>query len=231
MIKRIVSVLMAVIMVTPLVKAAGNKDKTVMPADSLSTAAEVFVELPISILDMLNQSSRSDMIEYYNAGRHHQPVVNAMNGFSHLDTLTNDYLKVNITPVSEFSIRMLPRDKKKEPVAVTIYSLGGTNHAYDSHLAFVGADLEPMDEKKFIEAPTLKDFVNLPKDAPLSYDDLKQEIPFPTVKWEANAADTSLSATLTVESFLTQEASDKYKKYIVPTLVYVWDGKKYKLSK
>ena len=76
-------------------------------ADSL-TASDAFVRMPAQTLDILTTSMRLDLLDYYRADSIYR-VPNVMEGLSYLHRpLTRDYVKVQITPVTTLTLRMMP---------------------------------------------------------------------------------------------------------------------------
>lgn len=190
------------------------------------TSSEVFADLPISILDIIDRSRRLDMLDYYAADSIAQ-VPNAMEGLSHLDTVTPSYLKVIITPVTDLAIKVLPG--KKSPIILTAYTIGDKNQAYDTDLRFYDTEFNEIKRDKLIKIATLSEFFSYPDKETRKL--VESLVPFPTIRYEAEPDGTGLSAELTVGQFMSADDYARIKKYLRGKLHYRWTGSKFNLEK
>lgn len=190
------------------------------------TASQVFADLPISVLDMLDRSRRLDMLDYY-AADSIAKVPNAMGGQSYLDKVTGDYLKVNLTPVSTLTIKVLPY--KKGHVIVAAYTVGDNGQAHDTDLRILDAGYRDMKRSRFIRMASLEDFFDCP--------DRKAKelvagiVPFATVRYEPDADGAGMTAELTAGKFIAAEDYERIRQYLRPKLRYRWNGTKFDLEK
>jgi len=204
--------------------AASAKENAEAP-DTLS-ARDLFVNLPLKNLEILDKSTRLDMLDYYDADSIYQ-AENGMEGFSELVKVTPDYLEVKITPVTRLSILMLR--KTKGPEALLLYTVGGKGQAEDTQLTFLGKDLQDLPRDKYIKYPELDDFFVYPdKESKKMVEDA---VPFPTVEFTADPATGNLTAKLTVGEFMDKEMYEKVRKIMKPSLTYFWKGKRYEKEK
>lgn len=218
--KRIRIFLIIVAVVLPLF-ARGEK----APADTL-TASDVFVSMPISVLDLLDRSRRLDMLDYY-AADSIAKVPNAMEGVSFLDKVTPDYLKANLTPVTTIAIKVLP--SKSGDMVMTAYTIGDKDQAYDTDLRFFNSTYQELKRDKYIKIATLDDFFDYPdKDAKKLVAEL---VPFPTVRYEPDPTGTGMTAQLTVGQFMSADDYARIKSFMRPQLHYRWNGSKFNLEK
>lgn len=189
------------------------------------TTRTVFESLQVSPLEILNRNTRLDMLDYWDADSTFR-AKNGMNGLSWIEAGDNDYLKVRLTPVSTFEIRILPG--KKEATVMTIYTVGDSIQASDSEVDFYSQALQKLDKRNFLPIPSLKDFFEIPKGSATSMKEIEQLIPFPTVEYYAEPEGTSLNARLTVGNYMSIDDYNIVKLFLKPHITYVWDGK-YKL--
>lgn len=192
-------------------------------------AAKFFADMPLSTMELINRNRRLDMLDYY-ANDSICEVPNGMEGMSHLISVTPDYLKVSITPVSEMSITVLPLSK--DTVYQTIYTLGSNNQAHDSQINFYTKDYASLPVKKFLKFPVLQDFI-LPKYRKNKYakELVYQTIPFPTISFESEPTTKQLKARLTSSEIIGKMEFKKIEEFVTPELTYIWDGSKYELQK
>ena len=90
----------------PAIAAAPAVVQAAEPADTL-TARYVFENLEIPAIDLLSRSTRLDMAAYHDVGRRYD-ARNELGGISTLDSLTNNYASVTLTPVSSLQLMTLP---------------------------------------------------------------------------------------------------------------------------
>lgn len=220
--KMILTFLIVATLLTPSLK---SREAETSPSDTL-TASRVFTNLPLSVLDLVDKSRRLDMLDYY-AADSIAHVPNAMEGLSYLDTVTPSYLKVILTPVTELGIKVLPG--KKMPVIMTAYTIGDKDQAYDTDLRFFDSGFNELKRDRMIKIATLDDFFNYPDKETKKR--VAALIPFPTVRYEAEADGSGLTAELTIGQFMSAEDYDSVSKYMRPKLYYKWTGTKFNLEK
>lgn len=191
-------------------------------AEGPLTARRVFAEAPLEIIDMIRPTSRLDMLDYYTEADSILTVPDALGGDSRIETMTDDYMRVAVTPVSTLEIKILPH--KKDFIAMTLYTVGGDSIAEDTEVAFYDADLKPLPRDKFLKQPTPMSFFNI-KDAGVTESDLREWIPFRTVAYTTGPGDEPLTATLTVLRALPEEVRTRLGKAALPSRTALWTGK------
>lgn len=204
-------------------KGTQSESKGAQPA---LTAQEAFVNLPLPVLEIINRSSRLDMLDYYAVDSIH-PVPNAMGGLSALVRVTPTYLKVRITPVSTLQIKLLPyRDSQ---IIATSYTVGDSIQAKDSEINFFDTAFNRLDTSRFYQAPEIDDFAGASKQK-ASRDARKalQEIPFLPMELRFFPDKGAMRVYLTADKTLTEEELKKVGNLLSTPLNYIWDGKKFK---
>lgn len=199
------------------------------------SASEVFANIPLEVLDMLRPSTRLDMLDYYSHADSLIVVADALGGKSQLLQVSPDYLKVSVTPISTLEIKILPT--KKDPIVMALYTVSDSMRQpmesslsslrnpiglADTEVKFFDKDLKPLDPKKFLKAPALKDFFNL-KDSGLTEKQLAEKLPFETIAYSSGPGETSLTATFTTLTTLSQEDRDQLTPLLTPSLSTNWN--------
>ena len=207
---------------TPNAFAAENKETK----DSIFTARHVFETIQTSALEILSPSTRLDMLDYWDVDSVYK-ASNVMEGLSWLEKVTPDYLKVRITSVSTFEIKILPDKNKK--IILTIYTVGDDLQAQDSELKFYDEELHLLDTTKHIVMPQVKDFFEIPKGSATKMKEIEDMIPFPTMAFSANPDNDDLEVRLTVEKFINQDDWNIAKLFVKPYVTLHWKKDKYKL--
>ncbi|MDE6007515.1 MAG: DUF3256 family protein [Muribaculaceae bacterium] len=191
------------------------------------TASLAFLKMPATTLELLARPMREDMLAYLEHDSIYQ-VPNALEGLSYFNPpVTDDFLQVQVTPVTKFTIRMLPG--KKTPVVATAYTVGDSTQARDTQLQFFTPDMKEIKLEKVIKIASTKDFLDTKGLSRDDRDRLLFMIPFPTVEYIFSPDGTDLKARLTAGEFLSKEVNEKIKPYLRRERVYRWDGSHYKL--
>lgn len=185
--------------------------------------------MPAQTLDLLTTSMRLDLLDYYRADSIYR-VPNAMEGLSYLHRpLTKDYVKVQVTPVTTLTIRILPH--RRDRIAVTTYTIGDSLQAADSDIRFYDSNMQELKRDKFIKLATTEDFLDFEGVDHKTRKELAALIPFPTVEYTLSPDSGELHARLTSGEFLGKETLDKITPYLRRDRVYVWTGSKFEIKK
>ena len=193
------------------------------PGDTL-TARRVFASAPLEVLDMLRPTTRLDMLDYYTQADSILNATDALGGSSHIETMTDDYMRLAVSPVSTLEIKILPF--RKSQIAMTIYTVGSDSIARDSQVRFYDSQLQPLPEDMFIRKPDVKSFFNL-KNSDISASDIVEWLPFQTMEYSTGPGQTPLTISLTTLRILPNETREKLEKIVSPRTV-VWNGSKFK---
>lgn len=189
------------------------------------TASDAFVAMPAQTLDLLTRSMRLDMLEYWKIDSI-ADIANTMEGFSHLcRPVTDDWLKVQVTPVTTLTIRMLPTRKGR--IAATVYTIGDSLQAADSEIRFYDAEMNELKRDRFIKTPSSEDFFDFKGVDHKLRKELLSLVPFPTVEYTLSPDGTDLKARLTVGKYMGREDLEKITPYLQRDRVYHWTGSKY----
>lgn len=188
-------------------------------ADEPLTARKVFAEAPLEVIDMLRPSTRLDMIDYYTQADSIFHAPDALGGTSRVESLTDDYMRVAVTPVSTLEIKILPY--RKGFIAMTLYTVGGEGIAKDTEVAFYDSDLQPLPSGKFLKQPDASAFFNL-RGSDITEADLREWMPFRTVAYSTGPGDAPLTATLTTLAALSDETRERLGKVILSPRTAPW---------
>ena len=205
-----------------------DKAKENVVADSVFDARLVFEKLHSSALEILPPSTRLDMLDYWDVDSVYK-ASNAMNGLSWLENVSQDFLKVQITPVSNLEIKILP--DKNGKIVMTVYTVGDEIQAQDSQIKFYDENLAELVESKYLVMPQLKDFFEIPKGSATKMKEIEQMIPFPTVAFSANPDNNNLEARLTVEKYVNQDDWNIARLFVKPSIILEWKKGKYSIKK
>lgn len=192
------------------------------------TADSVFIKLPVDVIQVLNVSSRMDMLDYYSNDSIYR-APNLTGGEACLRRVTPSYLEAELTSVSTIQIRILPG--KSGDIAAVSYTVDSTGSQADSRLYFYDADMKPLQASRLFSEPETRQFFHIERGSATSMRELLDMVPFPTVQYSLSVDDTALTARLTVGPNIDRDDYNIMRLFLVPELRYVWDGKRYKLEK
>lgn len=183
---------------------------------------DVFANLHTPGLETIRKSARLDLTDYWAADSIHK-VVTVSGGAAWLEAFTNDYLRVRVSPVSVVELRILPSGKHK--IVGCVYTVGDSVQAKDSEINFYDASLRPLDKKKYFKAPELREFFNIPKGEENIFSEIREDVPFPTVAYTFSPDNTTLTARLTIEDYVSPDCLPLLRKYLQKDIVAQWKGK------
>lgn len=192
------------------------------------TASEAFVRYPAHTLTLLKESKRQDMIDYYKADSI-ADVMNSMEGLSHLiRPVTSEWLKVQVTPVTTLTIRVLPY-KQDGQIVMSVYTIGDSLQASDSEVRFYDEKMTELKRDKFIKIARSEDFFDFRGTDGKTKKEILELVPFPTVEYINTPDGTGLTARLTVGEFMSKEDMEKISPYLRRERQYRWTGNRYEL--
>lgn len=103
---------------------------------------------------------------------------------------------------------------------------------YDKIASLVPTHIEATKLSNYFKEPTIADFFELPKgNRKAELKELIAQIPFPMISYTISPEDFSITARLSYERLMGFEDAKILRQFAKPQLVYVWDGKRYKLQK
>lgn len=194
------------------------------------TALKVFSNLPEKILDMVSPSSRIYMTSYWSERDSIYTAKNALDGNTRFTKVTDNYLKVQLSDVSTFEIKLLSTTKG-DTIVATSYTVCSDQAAADSRLQFFNSKLETIPTKKIITLPKLKNFFKIPKGSQTTIKEIEQTIPFETIEYTLLPDSDTLTAKLTASKYLSSDDYNIIHLFEIPQIDYIWNGKKFILDK
>lgn len=218
----------AVMLAAAALMAAGESPVTTDAAQDRLTASDALVKMPAQTLDILSTSMRLDLLDYYRADSIYR-VPNVMEGFSWLHRpLTDDYAKVQVTPVTTLTLKVLPWKKKQ--IVVSVYTIGDSLQAADSDIRFYDSSMRELDAARFIRLVTTEDFIESEGTDRRTRKELAEMIPFPTVEYTIGPDSGELRATLTSGTYLGKEEAEKLTPHLRKERTYRWTGTRFELQ-
>ncbi len=98
-----------------------------------SRVADLFVSMPDSVMSLLTERNRKDMVDFYNNNIQAR-LRNRLNEYVELDTLTDEYLHLTLSEASDAEIRLLPTADSLPPLVCLIRTVSARSR--DSRVEF-----------------------------------------------------------------------------------------------
>ncbi len=116
------------------------------------TLRDAFANAPDSIFPLLTRNNRLDCLDFAE-GNVTMEVNNLANGKTRIDSITHDYLRIQMTPRSRVELRMLQSAGQAPQRICMIHTCMGP--AEDSHVTLYATDWTPLGQ---VERPRAEEF-------------------------------------------------------------------------
>ncbi|MCM1483015.1 MAG: DUF3256 family protein [Muribaculaceae bacterium] len=189
------------------------------------TPRDAFLDAPSKIIPLLNHNTRLDMLDYFNSGMA-TSSTNIMQGQSRIVSSDDASMKVKLTEASEIDIAIIPAAAGDTLVA--LISTVATP-APDSKLSVYSADWTRDVTPAVFTRPLLKDW--LTADGRKNTGDVESLVPFLLISYVYEPASGTLTLTNNTEQFMSPDVYSIVEAYLLPKLVYKWDGRKFARQK
>ncbi|MDE7443329.1 MAG: DUF3256 family protein [Muribaculaceae bacterium] len=191
-----------------------------------SDVVDLFVKAPRSVLPLLEQSTRLDMVDYFRSGMS-TPSANVMDGHARVTDMTGRALTLQVSDAMTVQMVLLPVNVKQE-VICCIFTLKTPQP--DSWIEFYSTDWTKIGADKYFKAPTLDDWIT--KGGQKQKNEIQEQFPFILASYTCSYPDNSTGCELVLtnqmESYMGQEQYDEFGPLLYKQLTYVWTGKMFK---
>lgn len=184
-----------------------------------ATAREAFIAAPRTVLPLLNDNARLDMLDYYDAGLKND-TQNLFAGGSRILSLDPERIVVNMTDASTLEIDVLPGGNQN------IYAVISTvrTPAENSVISFYDSNWQQLDGKKIFTAPQLTDWITDKGHEA----DVTMLTPFIMAGYNYTPTTKTLTVTNNSEAFLGKDMYSQIAEWMRPQITYLWNGKQFK---
>lgn len=192
-------------------------------AASARTMSDFFINEPDSVFVQIDKSARMDMVDYFHSGKK-VDTMNRLGGKSRIEELTDDYMRVRLSDCAEVALHSYIAGN--DTLLLVVNTL--KTPALDSRLMTFVNDWTPADAGRYIRLPEVEDFIS-----GVSGKQRKQLaalVEFSLMSLTV-APDGKLTARLTVERYMGTEDYARLKPYLKESIIYSWDGKKFRSAK
>lgn len=185
---------------------------------------EAFKSAPKTVIPLLNQSTRLDMLDYFNSDLE-TPSENLINGKSRITAITERTISIELTPASTLQIIALPAANKEYVALISTLA----TPAPDSKMTIYTDDWKQNVTDRLFRAPEISDW--LTPEGRKKVDRVEMALPFMLVSYGFDPATQTLTLTNNSSSFLASEVYEDIEPLMLKELVYRWNGKKFEAAK
>lgn len=189
------------------------------------TASDAFVSAPAAVFPLLNNSTRLDMIDYFNSGSS-TTSTNALKGKSRIVSLETSKLSIDMTDASSYELVILP--KKGGGSLIGLISTVATP-APDSNLGVYSDDWKSNITETVFKKPVLVDWLSA--EGKKNKDEVEMLVPFLLISYDFDPKSGVLTLTNNTKQFLSEDVYSIVSPYFLPSLKYKWDGKAFSALK
>ncbi len=190
-------------------------------AEARITAASAFAEAPKSVLPLLDNNTRLDMVDYFNSGMS-TASTNNFGGKSRVTDLSDMRLRAEMTDASTYEFDLLPASSGDTLIAVI--STVATP-APDSRLSVYSSDYSDNLTSAVCSRPTLDEWLTAQGKSDRST--VEAFVPFLLISYSYDPSTQLLTLTNNTRRFLTDDVYDMVSADLLTALTYRWDGKKF----
>lgn len=188
------------------------------------TATEAFTSAPRKVMPMLDQTTRLDMVDYFNNGMS-TSSTNLLNGRSRITALSDNQLTVELSDASTCDMIVLQGEESQFIAVITTVA----TPAPDSRMSVYSSDWKRDITASVFTKPTLTDW--LTPEGKKNRAEVESLVPFLLISYTYKPETATLTLTNNVKEFLGNELYDTIATYIRPSLTYQFNGKRFNLVK
>ncbi len=187
------------------------------------TASEAFTSAPNSVFPLLDNSTRMDMVDYFNS---HMPTAsqNKLSGKSRITALSDESLSFEMSSSSAYQIILLP---DKENTIIALIETVATP-APDSNISFYDENWKKS-EKPLLENPDLSTWLTAEGNNDKAM--VESLVPFMLSSMSYDPVTKTLTLTNNVKQFLGEDMYSMVANCLKPALTFKWNGKRFEQVK
>lgn len=186
--------------------------------------AAAFVDAPQNVFPLLDRTTRLDMLDYYRSNMP-TPSNNNLDGKSRITALTPQTIAIAMTGSSDYQLAMLPSGNDSIIAVITTVK----TPAPDSRLDLYSRSWEQLTTDSGFKKPGLREW--LTDEGRKNMADVEAFVPFVLISYSYDPATGLLTLTNNTSQFLSPEINEMTADYLLPSLTYRWNGKKFRLAK
>lgn len=187
---------------------------------------EVFINMPDQYIPQLEVAWKKDLVDLYTSGKEAR-LQNTMNGYSHLQKLTDNYLLLKITEKSTAEMKLLPLVNNTYIVCMVVTVNGPVE---DSRIEFYSTEWEPLPSEDLFTSVSTSWFIKDDADQTSNaFNDAIARLDMDLIKYQLSPDNLQLTATYTTPSYLSSKEREKVLPFLKDSpKVYTWERSRFK---
>lgn len=189
-------------------------------AASSQEIGTLFCQMPDQYIPQLENAWRKDLTDLYKDGKEAR-LKNNMNGYSTIEKMTADYLRLQSTERTRIELRRLPLINDTYIICMITTVFGP---APDSRIAFFSTDWKPIDASTLWEPASRKDFFRANADTTtVNWQETAAAADIDLIEYRMDEEKPVITAVYTTPQYLSDENRKKISAYLDPApKQYVW---------
>lgn len=181
----------------------------------------LFISMPDQDIPQLENAWRKDLVDLYKSGKEAR-LKNTMNGFSSLNSLTSDYLSLQVTERSFIEMKLLPLVNNTNVICM-IRTVNGP--VADSQIEFFTTDWKPLAVSDLFTPVDADWFIKEDTDKNSNaFQDVAARLDMDLIQYGLSPDNQTLTATYTTPLYLSKEDRKKVTPFIKESpKVYTWE--------
>lgn len=181
----------------------------------------LFVAMPDQYIPQLENAWRKDLVDLYRSGKQAR-LQNTMNGYSSLDTLTSDFLRLQVTDRSQVEMKLLPLVNNSQVLCVVTTVSGPVP---DSRINFYTTTWEPLEVSDFYKPVDSEWFLNEDSDRQSpSFIDATSRLDIDLRKYTLSPDNLTLTEEYTTPLYLGKADQKRVEAYLKKSpKIYTWE--------
>lgn len=185
------------------------------------TIRDFFVSEPGVVFNILPQSTRMDMLDYYDAGQNIS-VKNSLDGNNtHFISVGDNHISVEISDCNTKELLLVPISKN-DSIIVAINTV--TLPAKDSQIAIYDTNWDKLEAEKYFKHTTIADFVSIPKGDKTKKQTIADSIEITLINYSIDAETGNIVARHGYAEFMSKEDYQKIAPYLRDSITYTKKG-------
>ncbi len=183
----------------------------------------LFTAMPDELLPQLASATRKNLVEQFK-GSKEATAQNTMNGDVKLEALTDNFLQLQVSEVSQIQIKLLPLINNSYIICMVNTVKGPTA---DSRIDFYTTDWKPIEASSLFTPVKGDAFIKPANGDNFKRDEALTKIDIDLIEYSLKADDTTLTVTYRTPDYLSQEDRDAVMPFIKEPIVMKWNKNRF----
>lgn len=192
----------------------------VLASASAQDMQTLFCQMPDQYIPQLQDAWRKDLTDLFKEGKEAR-LKNNMNGYSTLEALNDDYLRLQSTERTRIEMRRFPLINGTYVICMVTTYFGP---APDSRVAFYSTDWKPLDGAAIFTPPAPADFFRHDADTTsVAWQDTQAALDMDLMEYRLSPDAPTLTVAYATPEYLSKEMQKTVSPFLTgETIVYDW---------